>query len=302
MPAIKLFRPEDTSVRDAPPTVRSVIEWFVGRPITSASVVAAKERARLLANFQARYGHLAIDDCRAADLLAFIDSYPGVKSDWTRRRIRGTICRPFNLAASLGMIVRNPFAGVAIREGPQGRDWTAAEYRAILRASKPHFRRLIVFVRVSGARPGEARKLQWEHVREEVEAIVEREHKTAHITHEARRIYFNRIIIKLLDWLRRHKAHHQFVFVNAEGKPWTIGALTHRMRDVRRRAKLDRSVKVGGGRHTFATNAIVNGVDLATLAQLMGHRNVSTTSKYTHLVDKRPHLNAAMEKAVGGNL
>ena len=44
-------------------------------------------------------------------------------------------------------------------------------------------------------------------------------------------------------------------------------------------------LKVHGTRHTFATKAIENGVDLATVGQYLGHHDLRITQTiYSHLV------------------
>lgn len=294
----RIFQPDEPANAQAPFTVADVFRWNSERPQRSRCAKANLERDRQINLFLDVYGMRPIFECRPADLLDFIESQPGVRSNWTRRRIKAIINRPFNQAANVGLIAKNPFAGLTIPEGPQGRDWTDAEYQAILRCSPPYFRRVIVFLRVSGARPGEARELNWKHVRDDIAAIVEREHKTSHVNDEPRRIYYNRVVTKLLAWLSRNKTHREHVFVNALGRPWSIAALCRRMRDIRAKAGVSDEVRCHGARHTFATNAIVNGVDLATLAELLGHKSVATTMRYLHLVNKKPHLNAAMEKAI----
>ena len=282
-------------------TVADVLDWYEAVEVREFSPVALAERRRLWTLFRAAYGTLPLADCRPVVLLEFIAAQKGCRSNWTRRRLKATICKPFNEADTLGLIPRNPFRGLRIPAGKDGRDWTQEEYRAILRVAPPYSRRLIVFLRLSGGRPGEARTLRWSQIRKEVRAIVQGQHKTAHTSRAPRRIHFNGPLLKLLAWLGRNKAHPTFVFVNRMGRPWTIRALCNHMAILRKRAGLPDDVRTHGARHTFGTNAVMNGVDLATLAQLMGHASVKTTERYVHLAHKREWLNAAMEKAIGHN-
>ncbi|HEV3448395.1 MAG TPA: hypothetical protein VG099_27410, partial [Gemmataceae bacterium] len=55
------------------------------------------------------------------------------------------------------------------------------------------------------------------------------------------------------------------------------------------------------GRHFYATRGILNGVDIATMAALVGHRDITMTMRYTHLLTKSAHLDNAAEKAIGSN-
>jgi integrase len=48
-------------------------------------------------------------------------------------------------------------------------------------------------------------------------------------------------------------------------------------------------------RHTFASHAVMAGVDLYTLAKLLGHRTLQMTQRYAHLAPA--HLHAATEQA-----
>ena len=47
-------------------------------------------------------------------------------------------------------------------------------------------------------------------------------------------------------------------------------------------------------RHTFASQLVMNGVDLPTVKKLMGHANIDTTMIYSHLADE--HVEKAIEK------
>jgi integrase len=165
----------------------------------------------------------------------------------------------------------------------RGRHWTQEEYRAILRHAGPRFRRLIVFCRFSGAKPGEARTLEWRYV-------------AADMINGPRPIFLNSIVAKLLAWLYRHRTHDRFVFTNRDGRPWTRQAIVNHMGEVRARANLPSDVKFYGVRHSFAVGAMKNGVDLFAVSRLLGHRSTQTAQIYGELAKQDDQ--AAMRQAV----
>jgi hypothetical protein len=48
-------------------------------------------------------------------------------------------------------------------------------------------------------------------------------------------------------------------------------------------------------RHTFASHAVMSGIDLYTLAKILGHRDLSMVQRYAHLAPS--HLKAATNQA-----
>jgi len=96
----------------------------------------------------------------------------------------------------------------------------------------------------------------------------------------------------------RRKSTSEFVFLNCRGKPWSSNAVRIRIEHLRKNLGLAGDLCAYLIRHAFGTNAIVNGVDVATVAELLGHTSlemVSTT--YLHLADQKTHLNDAVERA-----
>lgn len=73
--------------------------------------------------------------------------------------------------------------------------------------------------------------------------------------------------------------------------PWTASVLCNRCFEL--------GITPYQIRHTWATNAILRGLDLQTIAVLMGHANLTMLSKvYSHLEKRDEHLREAVEKVV----
>ena len=81
---------------------------------------------------------------------------------------------------------------------------------------------------------------------------------------------------------------NDYLFLNARG-----GVLTDRsVRDILNllssKAKIKSHITPHTLRHTFATHLLNEGAELTTVKELLGHKNLSTTSIYTHL--SKEHL------------
>ena len=289
MTAIRLWEPNDSSSQ-----VSELVSWHLARR-KPGSAKADKEIRRVLGLFADFCGNQSIDTLSGDDLLRFLSSQ---HNDWTRKRWSTTVKAMFANAVCLGRLDRNPFVAVRLPKGDQGRDLTQSEFAAALRVSTAAFRRVLIMLRHTGLRPGELLALEWDqHIRlSKNPSIVLRQHKTSKKTGKPRVIPLVGVALRLVLWIRAH-CRGQRVFLNSYGTPWRTRTLCDNMATVRRRANLPDDAKLYGCRHAFGTAAVLAGVDVLTLAELMGHTQLETTRWYVHLSGKTDHLVDAMERA-----
>jgi len=133
----------------------------------------------------------------------------------------------------------------------------------------------------TGMRLSEARMLKWEDVSFEEGIIHVRKGKGA----KDRITILHKEMAELLkDYRQSIPAAQVVVFAGKHYKsPISARAVQWAFIQARRRAKLPDWVTAHVLRHSYATTVLRNATDLLSLKELLGHKKLSTTTRYLHL-------------------
>jgi integrase len=161
-----------------------------------------------------------------------------------------------------------------------------------LEAAGKRFKPFLRLLYLTGARPGEVAAITAENLDVEGAMVRLKEHKTAH-KGKGRTIY---LCAEAVAVLLEQKALYGsgFLFRSRFGLPWSVNAVVKAMLETRKRAGLKKAIAYGY-RHTFATEALANGVPDAQVAALLGHSGTAMLHKhYSHLTGQARALREAL--------
>ena len=254
-----------------------------------------------LRSFCLACGRVAAAEVRPIQVTRWLDAHPAWKG--SRRHAVIAVKRAFSWAEQQGVLAANPLralkAGRAARRTRVLSGEEAAEILAAMRDRQ--FRDFVRAMLETGCRPSEVARVTAAEVRLDAGLWLFAEHKTAKKTGKPRVVYLTPAMVELSRTLVALYPEGP-LFRGPRGKAaFTRQGIRRRFR--RLRAKLPHlehfvSYNV---RHTFATRALVNGVGVAQVAELLGHSSTEMVSQtYGHLAGQVAHMREAAAKAVGG--
>jgi integrase len=201
----------------------------------------------------------------------------------------------FNKAVAWRYVRRNPVHGVKMLKEPPGRIryLESAEITALLKAidtlprkSGAYLKPIVVMALNTGMRKAEILNLKWSAVDLNARKITILKSKN----NEVRTVPVNDTLFEALNKLYK-ASETRYVFAHSDGDAF---------RNVRR--SFDRALKLAkiqdfvfhDLRHTFASHLVMSGCNLRTVQQLMGHKDIKMTMRYSHL--SKEHLQDAVSK------
>jgi integrase len=240
-----------------------------------------KRDVQMLGNLQAFFGSARLRDITPRRVVDYQQERVKAVCPATSNREMALLKHMFNVAERWGLYQgSNPVRLVRFMPEDNLRFETLSEEqeKALLLASPPYLREMVVFAINTGLRTSDIFNLQWTEVDSEQKRLKKIVKKSA----KPLSLPLNEAAFAVVE-TRRAVAQGPYVFYN----PLT----GDRFKDVK--GAMAVAVKRAGlpkitwhmFRHTFASRMTRDGVDIVTVKELLGHADIKTTMRYAHSND-----------------
>lgn len=287
----------DSSAKKSGIQIATLCDLFLDFSKSQHKLLTYKNYRNILQQFCKQFGSLEVGALKPFHVSHWVEEQPG----WTgmKRNAVIVIKRAFSWAEQQELIATSPLRNLTPQRGKsRQRVLTAEEQTLILSQLRDEaFHTFVTVLLGTGCRPSEVASVTAEHVNLKLGVWVLPEHKTAKKTGKPRVIYLSP---EMLDLTRVQMEKHPQgpLFRNQKGRPFAKGCWGHRFRKLRKKLTSLKDVVCYTMRHTFATNALIKGVGIAQVAELMGHTSTEMVSRfYGHIAGNIEHMRDAARRA-----
>lgn len=228
-----------------------------------------------------------------------VENWVGSKTNWTdstRHAAIRCVKACFSWAVKRDILLRSPVKIVQEpKSGSREQTLTAKQRREVIAAGGDSaWRDVVRFMLATGCRPQEIRVIEAKDWNQKTGTITV---KPAGGNKRKRQIFLTAEAAAIVKRLAKRNDTGP-LFRNGVGGPWDKKVLTQRFYRVGKKLNL-RWLCPYSLRHTWATDALGNGVDVATVAELMGSSVMTVMRHYGHLAGKTDYLREQAKKATG---
>jgi len=208
----------------------------------------------------------------------------------TVNRYLGVLKGLFTKAIEWGKADSNPVKKVKFfkENNARVRYLTGEEEVALIREIPEEHRPIVIVALNTGLRRGELFGLRWENIdfRTGIITIPLSKHG------EARHVPMNEVVRETLRKLSS-RMRFDYVFTSKIGTPLDPNNFINRVfKPALKRAEI-KDLRFHDLRHDFGSKLTMNGTDIRTVQELMGHKDIRMTLRYSHLSPE--HLREAVE-------
>lgn len=282
-------------------TVETVCDLFLDHSEQHHSPDTFANYKHFLQSFADSYGRDPAAGMKPFHVTRWLDARPKWKG--ARRHAVIAVKRAFSWADQQGVLAANPLRTLkADRVKRRTRVLTRDELTEILAAIRDRqFREFMQAMIETGCRPSEVARVTAADVNLELGVWTFEQHKTAKKTQKPRVVYLTPAIVELSRKLIALYPEGPLFRGPRDKTAFTRQNIRCRFRRLRKKLPHLKHFVCYNVRHTFATQALVNGVGVAQVAELLGHSSTEMVSKtYGHLADQVAHMREAARKATSG--
>jgi integrase len=278
-----------------PRTFEEYAKEYVGYSRTHKKQSSAKRDETSLRQILPFFESKKLSDITTRDIEQYQTLRSLKVSPATVNREMETIKHMMNKAVDWNYIQTNPAQRIRHLKTPPGRTRFLSfeeRDRLLLECSgNPMLWAILLAALETGMRRGELMVLTWKDVDFDRRSITLLRTKN----NEQRMVPISDVLFPILERLYIDRKG-QYVFRKPDGRPY--GNWRKAFENVCKRAGVE-DFRFHDLRHTFASYLVMAGVDIRTVQELMGHKDIKMTMRYSHL--SRPHLLKAVNM-VGTNL
>lgn len=267
----------------------TVAEWIDQQLEATEKTHRAQRHRRIHGAFWKRkLGKMRLDAVRPEDITAAIAEIRATRAPATGNRYLAFLKRVFTTAQESGLVDSNPVRGVEFAREPAGRIlWLDDEREErVMEHLEPRDRALVQLAMNTGMRQGEQWRLRWPDV-----ALWRSLFLADTKNGTSRWVPLNEAAKVALRWLEAHRDPH-----SDRVCPGSAYQAAHRFKIACKKAELD-GYTWHVLRHTFASRLMLVGVPPKTVQELMGHKTIQQTMRYSHLAPS--YLHEAVAKISG---
>jgi integrase len=277
---VRVDKGEDPYAKAQGQTVQEAWQRYEREVLPGLSASSKTDYTRYAGVLCDRFGKRRLDAVDTEDIKRLRATYTG-KPYAANRLVE--FCRVFwNTAIAWKWTAGNPAKGIEPHDEHARETYlNAEEARRVIVAleESPHkdAADLLVFLIATGCRPGEARSATWDQF--DLDTGVWLKPAATTKQRKAHRVPLNALAMRVL----MNRPKRKLVFAYSDGRPIKRGEKL--WRTALRKAEIAKDVPIYAARHSFASIAAAQKLTLQEVGALLGHSQVTTTARYSHLFD-----------------